>query len=57
MAMIDKVRNALRTSVTDNLALNEELQDLIDAAKLDLGIAGVVVPQTVDPIVTKAIIP
>ena len=56
MAMIDKVRNALRTSVTDNLALNEELQDLIDAAKLDLGIAGVVVPQTVDPIVTKAII-
>lgn len=56
MAMIDKVRNALRISVTDNLALNEELQDLIDAAKLDLGIAGVVVPQTVDPIVTKAII-
>ena len=56
MAMIDKVRNALRISVTDNLALNEELQDLIDAAKLDLGIAGVVVPQTVNPIVTKAII-
>ena len=56
MAMIDKVRNALRISVTDNLAINEELQDLIDAAKLDLGIAGVVVPQTVDPIVTKAII-
>lgn len=56
MAMIDKVRNALRISVTDNLALNEELQDLIDSAKLDLGIAGVVVPQTVDPIVTKAII-
>ena len=56
MAMIDKVRNALRISVTDNAAINEELNDLIDAAKLDLGIAGVVVPQTVDPIVTKAII-
>lgn len=56
MAMIDKVRNALRISVTDNLALNEELQDLIDAAKLDLGVAGVVVPQTIDQLVTKAII-
>lgn len=56
MAMIDKVRNALRISVSDNAALNEELTDLIEAAKLDLGIAGVVVPQTVDAIVTKAII-
>ena len=56
MALIDKVRNALRISVTDNQAINEELNDLIDAAKLDLGIAGVVVPQTDDKIVTKAII-
>ena len=56
MAMIDKVRNALRISVADNAAINEELTDLIEAAKLDLGIAGGVVPQTVDPIVTKAII-
>ena len=56
MAMVDKVRNALRISVTDNQAINEELNDLIDAAKLDLGIAGVVVPQTDDKIVTKAII-
>ena len=56
MAMIDKVRNALRISVTDNQAINDELNDLIDAAKLDLGIAGVVVPQTDDKIVTKAII-
>ena len=56
MAMIDKVRNALRISVSDNSAINDELADLIDAAKLDLGIAGVVVPQTVDSIVTKAII-
>ena len=56
MAMIDKVRNALRISVVDNTAMNEELQDLIDAAKLDLGVAGVVVPQTIDQLVTKAII-
>ena len=56
MAMIDKVRNALRISVTDNQAINEELNDLIDAAKLDLGIAGVVTPQTTDQLITKAII-
>ena len=56
MAMIDKVRNALRISVADNTEMNEELQDLIDAAKLDLGVAGVVVPQTIDQLVTKAII-
>ena len=56
MAMIDKVRNALRISVTDNAAINEELTDLIESAKLDLGVAGVVVPQTIDQLVTKAII-
>lgn len=56
MAMIDKVRNALRISVSDNAAINEELTDLIEAAKLDLGVAGVVVPQTIDTLVTKAII-
>lgn len=56
MAMIDKVRNALRISVSDNTAINEELTDLIESAKLDLGVAGVVVPQTIDQLVTKAII-
>ena len=56
MAMIDKVRNALRISVTDNQAINDELNDLIDAAKLDLGVAGVVIPETIDTLVTKAII-
>ena len=56
MAMIDKVRNALRISVSDNSAINEELTDLIESAKLDLGVAGVVVPQTIDQLVTKAII-
>ena len=56
MAMIDKVRTALRISVADNQQINDELNDLIEAAKQDHGIAGVVVPQTTDPIVTKAII-
>ena len=56
MAMIDKVRNALRISVSDNTAINEELTDLIESAKLDLGVAGVVVPKTIDQLVTKAII-
>ena len=54
--LIDKVRNALRISTADNEALNGELQDLIEAAKLDLGIAGVVVPEELDAIVTQAII-
>lgn len=51
--MLEKVKLALRIS-TD--VYNSELNDLIDAAKLDLGIAGVVVPQTIDALVTKAII-
>ena len=56
MAMIDKVRNALRISVSDNTAINEELADLIEAAQLDLGVAGVVVPASIDTLVQKAII-
>lgn len=56
MQMIDKVRNALRISTITNDALNQELEDLIEAAKLDLGIAGVVIPDTIDALVTKAII-
>lgn len=56
MQMIDKVRNALRISTITNDAHNQELEDLIEAAKLDLGIAGVVIPDTIDALVTKAII-
>ena len=56
MQMIDKVRNALRISTITNDALNQELEDLIEAAKLDLGIAGVVIPDTIDALVSKAII-
>lgn len=51
--MLEKVKLALRISTN---AYDSELNDLIEAAKLDLGIAGVVVPQTVDALVTKAII-
>lgn len=51
--MLEKVKLALRIS-TDKY--DAELNDLIASAKLDLGVAGVVVPQTVDALVTKAII-
>ena len=56
MTQLEKVRNALRISVADNTAINNELNDLIDAAKLDLGIAGVLVPSEIDALVNKAII-
>ena len=51
--MLEKVKMALRISTT---AYDSELSYLIDAAKLDLGIAGVIVPDEIDAIVTKAII-
>lgn len=51
--MLEKVKLALRI-VTDKY--DSELNDLIDAAKLDLGIAGVTVPDTLDALVSKAII-
>lgn len=51
--MLDKVKLALRIT-TD--AFDSELTDLIDAAKLDLGIAGVILPSEMDAIVTRAII-
>ena len=54
--MLEKVRNALRISVSDNEAINSELTDLIEAAKMDLGIAGVIVPDEFDALVSKAVI-
>ena len=53
MATLDKVKMGLRIKTT---AYDEELTDQITAAKLDLGIAGVEVPSTLDEIVTRAII-
>lgn len=51
--MLNKVKLALRLT-TD--AYNSELNDLIEAAKLDLGIAGVILPASLDAIVERAII-
>lgn len=56
--MLEKVKLALRIT-TD--AFDSELNDLIDAAKLDLGIAGVVLPpvtteSNLDAIISRAIV-
>lgn len=53
MATLDNVKMALRITTT---VYDSELTYLIAAAKLDLGIAGVVVPETLDAIVERAII-
>ena len=53
MATLDKVKMGLRIKTT---AYDEELADLINAAQIDLGIAGVTVSSTLDEIVTRAII-
>lgn len=50
--MLTKVKLALRIT-TD--AFDSELNDLIEAAKIDLGIAGVNVPAEIDAIVSTAI--
>ena len=50
--MLEKVKLALRVT-TD--AFDSELNELIEAAKSDLGIAGVDVPVSVDAIVSTAI--
>lgn len=51
--MLDKVKNALRIKHDKS---DDELLDLIEAAKIDLGIAGVVLPAAVDTICQQAII-
>lgn len=51
--MLNKVKMALRISTT---VFDQELTDLINAAKLDLGIAGVVLPNTLDELCAQAII-
>lgn len=53
MTLLDKVKLALRLTVD---AYDAELEGLISAAQADLGIAGVVVPETLDAIVERAII-
>lgn len=52
MALLDEVKLALRVSTN---AYDDEITDLIESAKLDLGIAGVVLPDTLNNIVKTAI--
>ena len=53
MALLDDVKMALRIK-TDKF--DAELTNKIQAAKLDLGVAGVVVPTEIDALVEEAII-
>lgn len=52
MALLDNCKMAMRIVTT---AYDAEIQQYIDAGKLDLGIAGVEIPQTADALVEKAI--
>lgn len=50
--LLEKARTALKLTVKD---YDEELLDLVQAAKGDLGIAGVIPPEQ-DPLVARAVI-
>lgn len=51
--MLEQVKLALRIT---SLAFDQELIGMIESAKLDLGIAGVVLPEELDNLCTTAII-
>ena len=51
--LINKAKLAARITTT---AFDSQISDLLDAAFLDLGVAGVEVPETVDALVTQAAI-
>lgn len=53
MTLLEKIKLALRITVSN---YDSDLTDLISAAQADLGIAGVVVPETLTAIVERAII-
>lgn len=53
MAILDDVKLALRITTT---AFDSELTNLINAARIDLGIAGVTLPSTLDAICNLAIV-
>ena len=53
MVLLDKVRMALRITTA---AFDDELNDLIAAAKTDLGIAGVTLPSELDAICNRAVV-
>ena len=52
MALLDNCKMAMRVTTT---SYDTEIQAYIDAAKLDLGIAGVNVPPSADALVNKAV--
>ena len=52
MALIDNCKMAMRVTTT---AYDTEIQSYIDSAMLDLGIAGVDIPQNADALINKAI--
>lgn len=51
--MLDRVKVALRLTTA---VYDDELTDLINAAELDLGVAGVIVPTALDALVRRAVI-
>ena len=51
--MLEKVKLSLRVTTDD---FDTELNDLIDACKSDLGLAGVNEDDTTDPLIIRAII-
>ena len=53
MALIDKTKMALRITTS---YYDEEIADLIESAKLDLGIGGVELPSELDELCERAII-
>lgn len=54
LTLLQQAKLALRKTGVD--AFDDQINLLIDSAKLDLGIAGVTIPETLDAIVTQAII-
>jgi len=52
MALLDDVRTSLRITTT---TLDDEIQDLIDACKLDLTISGVAIIVETDALIKRAI--
>lgn len=52
MALIDTCKMAMRVTTS---SYDTEIQEYINSAMLDLGIAGVEVPQTTDALINKAI--
>ena len=53
MTLLDNVKLALRLTVNN---YDSDLTDLINAARIDLGIAGVILPSELDAICERAIL-